>query len=234
MTSWRTLDVMNDRWRELEELWRVKYSTAQALMRDRQGNPLALIEVAAQHPLVDGLYPNAEFRARLDRGKELFDRYAADGGKVEIYVPGSRHTFEGRPDRVSLSDAGRSYLVSTGVPSSAIHGEDLNSKYKGSEGVYGSADECFVAASYYKDAQFGTLISVCSPAQMLRKTLHYIEFGVVPLNVTAPTLSGFHDYVEELFEKVPLVLAVDPTFQGDSAEARRLREERRPDDDRRA
>jgi len=65
---------------------------------------------------------------------------------------------------------------------------------------------------------------------MLRKTLHYIEFGVVPLNYTAPTLNAFHDYIEELFEQIPNILSVDSTLQGNSAEARRLREERKPKD----
>ena len=222
---------MNDRaWHDLRELWNTKYSRARTLMEERAAIPHTLIEIAAQHPLDSGLYPNDEFRARLDRGKELFDVHKVASDQVEIYVPGSRHVFKGHPDRVSLSEAGRSYLITMGVPASAIHGEDLNSKYKGSEGVYGSADECFVTASYYKDSNFGTLISVSSPAQMLRKTLHYIEFGVVPLNVTAPTLNSFHDYIDELFEKIPGVLTVDPSLQGDSPEARRLRKERRPKD----
>jgi hypothetical protein len=199
-------------------------------MRERAGKPGTLIEIAAQHPLTDGVYPNDEFRARLNRGKEVFDRYRAVGDRVEVYVPGSRHVFQGRPDRISLSEAGRTYLISAGVPAAVIRGEDLNVRYKGADGVYGSADECFVTASYYKDAGFGTLVSVLSPTQMLRKTLHYIEFGVVPLNVTAPTMEGFHDYLDELFERIPRVLTVDSGLQHDSADARRLREERMPSD----
>jgi len=63
---------------------------------------------------------------------------------------------------------------------------------------------------------------------MLRKTLHNIEFGVVPLNFTTPTLSGFDDYLGELSEKISLVLAIDPSLQGgSSAGAKRSREERR-------
>ncbi len=215
-------------WQELRNLWRSKYLRARAVMEERKDNHHTLIEIAAQHPLDDGIHPNDEFRARLERGKQLFELYRAASDRVEVYVPGSRHVFEGRPDRTSLSEAGRSYLIDNGMPPSAIRGDDLNSQYKGAEGVYNSADECFVAASYYKDTNFGILISVCSPAQMLRKTLHYIEFGVVPLNVTVPTLSSFHDYIDELFDKIPRVLTIDPSLQGHSAEARRLREERKP------
>jgi hypothetical protein len=217
-------------WQEIQDQWRAKYMRARAFVRERAGKPGILIEIAAQHPLTDGVYPNDEFRARLTRGKEVFDRYRAVGDRVEVYVPGSRHVFQGRPDRISLSEAGRTYLINAGVPAAVIRGEDLNARYKGADGVYGSADECFVAASYYKDAGFGTLVSVLSPAQMLRKTLHYIEFGVVPLNVTAPTMEGFHDYLDELFEQIPRVLTVDSSLQHDSADARRLREERMPSD----
>ena len=215
---------------ELKDLWRSKYALARSFMAKRAVNTRTLIEIAAQHPLLDGVRPNREFSARLDRGQELFYQCEAFGNYVEIYVPGSRHTFEGKPDRISLSEAGQASMIRKGILSSAIHGDDLNARYKGSEGVYGSADECFVAASHYKDGDFGTLISVCSPAQMLRKTLHYIEFGVIPLNYTVPVADGFHNYLEELFEKIPRVLSVDPRLQGDSADARTLREERKPGD----
>jgi hypothetical protein len=213
---------------ELLDVWRSKQAAARRLMRERSRNMSVLIEVAAQHPLRDGLFPNEEFRARLDRGRELFEAYHAAGRPVEIYVPGSRHTHEGTPDQVSLSAAGRTYLEQQGIPAISIRGEDLNQRYKGADGVYGSADECFVAAAYFRDGDFGVLGSVVSPAQMMRKTLHYIEFGVFPLNFTVPTLVSYHDYLDELFVKVPRVLAVDSTLQGDSEEARRLRNERRP------
>lgn len=213
---------------ELKASWRAKYSSARALMDERAGNLRILIEIAAQHPLQDGRFPNDEFRSRLDRGMELFNAYSAADCQVEVYVPGSRHVFEGREDQVSLSHAGRLYLLQHGIPETAIRAEDLNFRYKGTNGVYGSADECFVAASYFKDANFGILASIVSPAQMLRKTLHYIEFGVIPLSFTVPTLNGFHDYLDELFDKIPKVLAIDSTLQGNSTEAKRLREERKP------
>jgi hypothetical protein len=216
---------------EVKALWHAKYSLAQAFMVERaKHSPKVLIEVAAQHPLTDGLYPNEEFQARLERGKELFEAYSALTSNVEIYVPGSSHVFSGQTDRISLSEAGRRFLEQHEIPEQIIRGDDLNWRYKGNDGVYGSADECFVTASYFKDAGFSILASVVSPAQMLRKTLHYIEFGVVPLNYTAPTLNAFHDYIEELFEQIPNILSVDSTLQGNSAEARRLREERKPKD----
>jgi hypothetical protein len=218
-------------WLALRNSWRAKYVSAQAFMEERAKEfSGVLIEVAAQHPLTDGLYPNEEFQARLDRGKELFDIYTATTEKVEIYVPGSRHVFNGQADLISLSEAGKRYLELQGLPAHAIRGDDLNSRYKGKDGVYGSADECFVTASYFKDENYSTLVSVVSPMQMVRKTLHYIEFGVIPLNHTAPTATSFHDLIDELFERVPLVLAEGPAFKGDSAEARRLRTERKPKD----
>lgn len=55
--------------------WRAKYLVAKTAMSERAGNSSVLIEVAAQHPLRNGLYPNEEFSARLDRGRELFETY---------------------------------------------------------------------------------------------------------------------------------------------------------------
>jgi hypothetical protein len=213
----------------IKRQWREKYDTALAFMEFRRTNPGVLIEIAAQHPLIDGVRPGAEFAFRLECGKDLFEKLASRGYPVEIYVPGSRHEFEGRADRLTLSKAGQDYLESSGVPREVIHGDDLNEHYKGDEGVYGSADECFVASSYFRDNQFGRLMSVASPAQMLRKTLHYIAFGVLPLNYTAPTDYSYHDYLHEIFVSIPHVLLIDGTLQDSSSEeARRLRRERRP------
>ncbi|MFD8322262.1 hypothetical protein [Kitasatospora purpeofusca] len=211
------------------ERWRDRLRAARAFMRTRDHLPGVLIEVAAQHPLVDGATPGEEFTARLRRGHELFQEYLKAGRPVEIYVPGSRHRHLGVEDRNSLSRAGGEFLEKLGVPPTAVHGDDLNERYKGDAGVYGSADECFVAASYFKDGGFGTLVSVCSPAQMMRKTLHYLQFGVHPLNHTAPTPEGHHDFLYELLVAVPDVLGTDDTLQSaDSDGAERLRADRRP------
>lgn len=188
-----------------------------------------LIEVAAQHPLIDRTRPNDEFAARLARGVELAHTFKGAGLVVEVYVPGSRHMHHGVSDHISLSSAGTAYLVDAGLPRSMLHGDDLNDRYKGDAGVYGSADECFVAASYFKDNNFGALASVVSPVQLMRKMLHYIEFGVLPLAYTAPTESTHHSYIEEIFEAIPYVLAVDHDLQGpESIMAQKLRYERKP------
>ncbi|WP_316763081.1 hypothetical protein [Streptomyces herbicida] len=209
--------------------WEESLQRAKSLMTERSGTPRVLIEVAAQHPLVGGVHPNEEFEARLNRGYELYTQFLESGQEVELYVPGSRHMFHGHPDKISLSAAGTTYLVARGIPAAHVHGDDLNHRYKGDDGVYNSADECFVAASHFKDANFGTLVSVLSPGQLHRKMLHYIHFGVLPLAYTAPTVSAFHDYVHEALVELPHVLYDDPGLQApDSAKANRLRARRRP------
>lgn len=215
---------------DIQEQWRHRYAEARAFMRSRHYVQRALIEVAAQHPLSPEGTPGIEFRARLDRSLNLFRNLRDQGLDVEIYVPGSRHRSAGHDDPVSLSSAGCTYLRDLGIPAVYLHGDDLNERYKGDAGVYGSADECFVAAGYFVDANFGRLFSVLSPNQMLRKTLHYLAFGVVPLNVTAPVDEPFHDFLYELFEAMPEVLLIDNSLQGDdSTGARRLRSERKPE-----
>jgi hypothetical protein len=209
--------------------WEAKYQRAQAFMASRRGIPSVLIEVAAQHPLVGGLRPGDEFAQALQLGQQLFEALRRDGKEVEIYVPGSRHQHHGVADQVSLSTAGRAFLVARGVPAESIQGDALNERYKGTQGVYCSADECFVAASHFRDGHFGTLVSVVSPVQLFRKTLHYIEFGVVPLNHTAPVALPFHRYIDEIFSALPYVLLADPSLQSpDSELARVFRAERAP------
>lgn len=213
------------------EYWERKYEIARRFMESRRSIPASLIEVAAQHPLVEGEIPNEEFTKRLLLGKRLYEEERGAGKRVEIYLPGSRHVHEGVEDMISLSEAGRRFLLKQGVPGDVIRGDDLNSKYKGEKGVYNSADECFVASSYYKSRNFGALLSVLAPAQVFRKTLLYIEFGVIPLNYTAPTLDTFHSYIGEIFDAIPYVLFVDHDMQGeDSIRANELRNLRAPKD----
>ncbi|MET7704054.1 hypothetical protein [Streptomyces sp. NPDC005485] len=219
----------SERMTEARAAWDKRLEQARALMAARRGRPRALIEVAAQHPLVAGVRPNEEFEARLNRGRELYTQLVSEGMDVELYVPGSRHMFHGTADKISLSRAGSDYLAAHGVPAAHVRGEDLNRRYKGDDGVYNSADECFVTASHFKDSDFGTLISVLAPGQLHRKMLHYIHFGVLPLAHTAPTPTSFHNYVHEAFVELPHVLLEDPDLQTpDSPKATRLRAERRP------
>lgn len=209
--------------------WEQKFYHAKALMTERRNIRRVLIEVAAQHPLVGGVHPNEEFEARLYRGYELYTQLVESGHEVELYVPGSRHMFHGRADKISLSTAGTTYLVGRGVPAPHVRGDDLNHRYKGDEGVYNSADECFVTAAHFKDSNFGTLVCVLSPGQLHRKMLHYINFGVLPLAYTAPTVNAFHNYIHEALVELPYVLYEDSGLQApDSVKANQARAQRRP------
>lgn len=183
-----------------------------------------LIEVAAQHPLADGK-PGAEFQARLDFACELYHSLCASGKKAHIYVPGSVHY----PDSCSLSEAGTRYLIKSGIPEENLLGDDMNRKYKGEDGVYNSADECYVASRIFTDGQYGHLHVVCSPRQMLRKQLFYIAFGVLPYFHTVPCDMYAHDLIYELFEAVPDVIFRDHTWQDEhSLNGNRTRRERKP------
>ncbi|GHO98372.1 hypothetical protein KSF_084200 [Reticulibacter mediterranei] len=211
------------------EEWDEKYEKAKQFMASRKDEKSILIEVAAQHPLVEGLYPNEEFAERLLFGKKLYEERKKEGYKVALYIPGSRHMHEGAADKVALCEAGKTFLLQHDVPESVIHGDDLNRKYKGEKGVYNSADECFVAASYFKDGGFGQLYSILSPLQIYRKALHYIWFGVLPLFYTAPTAQTYHNYIKEVYELIPYVRDIDPDMQGeDSYYGNLWRRERKP------
>lgn len=211
--------------------WDRRLQEAKRFMAERaQLSTKTLIEIAAQHPLIHGREPNEEFSNRLTLGIELFRLARKEGREVEVYVPGSRHMHEGIVDEISLSAAGRDFLLAHAIPSEAIHGDDLNQRYKGEDGVYNSADECFVAASYFKDGGFGNLLVIESPGQLQRKAMHYTWFGVYPLQYTAPTLNSFHDPVKEAFEDIPYVRDIDPSCQGnDSLYGNKTRRDRNPD-----
>jgi hypothetical protein len=202
---------------ETRRRWESKLAAAKEAVAARRSIPKVLIEIAAQHPLIDGVTPGEEFTARLQFGVELYRRMRAAGTTVEIYVPGSRLMDDGVADKISLSEAGTRFLLAHGLPVEAVHGDDLNDRYKGpaaaQRGVYCSADECFVAARYWHDGGFGQLLSVVSPGQLLRKMLHYLEFGVYPLMYTAPTFTAAHSPIVEAFEMIPAVLHEDADLQ---------------------
>ena len=81
-----------------------------------------LIEVAAQHPLIDGCEPNDEFRARLDKAIEYYNRYKDKVSEIRFYIPGSLHEM----DAISLSEAGKDYLIANGINKDLIFAEDAN------------------------------------------------------------------------------------------------------------
>lgn len=211
------------------EYWQQKQDTAGiATIRRRSKYRNILIEVAAQHPL-DGDKPDIEFQKRLDYGINLYHRLCSENTQVYIYVPGSVHCYEDVPDPISLSCAGKNYLLEKGIPEEHIFGEDMNDKYKGNLGVYNSADECFVASEIFKNGRYADLYCVCSPNQMLRKQLFYLAFEVIPQFYTVPCESLAHDAIYELFEAIPDVVFRDHTWQNeDSFNANRTRKDRMP------
>ncbi|MDD5110702.1 MAG: hypothetical protein PHI63_05855 [Patescibacteria group bacterium] len=209
--------------------WEKKYASAEAFMRTRSDRSAVLIEVAAQHPLLDGTRPGEEFAARLREAARLYERTEREGRTAVFYVPGSRHRHQGVADKISLSQAGVTFLQQLGIPPHALHGDDLNERYKSKAGVYNSADECFVAAAYFKDGDFGQLWSVVSPVQLMRKALHYLWFGIVPQMFSVPVVDAFHNYLREAYDAIPYVRDTDPDSQREtSAWAKRSRLERKP------
>ena len=202
--------------------WQQKLANARAATAARDGTAKILIEVAAQHPLIDGVTPGEEFSVRLRYSVDLFRRCTAEGTEVEIYVPGSRLMVDGVEDKISLSAAGCAFLRADGIPDRALHGDDLNDRYKGpgttQPGVCCSADECYVAACYWRDGGFGRLLSIVSVGQMHRKLLHFLEFGVYPFMHTVPTFVIAHDPIHEAMQMIPSVLYEDPDLQAPNSE----------------
>lgn len=198
-----------------EEYWTNKRAQAQEFMKQRQDYPKILIEVAAQHPLVHGRYPNEEFQKRLD----MAIRLSQENGSREVwfYVPGSRHKYNNVIDEISLSEAGKRYLLEHGIEENHIYADQANIKYKGEQGVYNSADECYVASSILKDDGFGRLICVCSPYQTMRKSFYYMEFGIIPECYGVSANAMFHDSVSEYFGSLRHTVIEDHNWQGEDS-----------------
>lgn len=211
-----------------EQYWKELFNAAKENMDERCDCDDELIEVAAQHPLKKNGEPSAEFKARLDYAVRLYSEISQEHN-AKIYVPGSVHMHYGRVDVQSLSSSGKTYLINKGVPEADILADEQNEKYKGEDGVYNSADECFVASQIFKNGYFKKLHCVCSPNQIHRKQLFYIAFGVLPLFYTVPCDKMMHNLIFELFHAVPDVLINDHTWQKkDSVNGIRSREERKP------
>lgn len=166
-----------------------------------------LIEVAAQHPLKKGKFPGEEYAKRLDIAYELMSE------DVCIYLPGSLHI----PDEIPLSEAGKEYLLKLGIPEDKIITTD--------DEVYNSTDECKVASRILIENEFAELICICSPAQLMRKALSYISFGVYPSFRIASCDELFHSYVEEAMRNIPILLNGGKELE---KEKERLCEERKP------
>jgi len=214
-----------------EVRWNERFSEAAAFMGTRVGAPKTLIVVAAQDQLVDGLYPNDEFVARLEHGLAGAHELVRAGGIVEIYVPGSRHRHDGIDDEVSLATAGLQWLQSQELPPGVVlHGDDANIKYKSEDGVYNSGDEALVAASLFKDdADFGTIELYCGPNQNRRWSLQAIANGVVVnVNTVMPPTDEHNALFEEIADRYTYYC--DPTWQGRTsflaAVSRRMRQPR--------
>ena len=215
------------------DYWKNKLNTARQTMRGRYDpNKTAdrsgchLIEVSAKHPLENGMDPDKEFRSRLDAAAALYRRLKESGKSVTVYVPGSLHT----PDKCSLSAAGKRYLESAGIPADDIVGEKENRDIKGSDGVYNSADECFVATQLFLRGKYEMLHCVCSPNQLARKQLFYLEFGVLPLFHAVPCEEMAHDPVDEILLMLPDIIKRDHSWQGaDSRNGQRTRDQRMPE-----
>lgn len=180
-----------------------------------------LIEVAAQHPLKDGLYPAEEFQTRLDLGIKIYNEFISKEN-VKFYIPGSRHQENGKADIVSLSEAGKNYLISKGISQENIFADDANFAIMGEKGVYNSTDECYVSCRLFEKYKFKELHLVCSPNQMMRKMLCYIDFGYFPNIHTASCDKMYHNPINEIFECIPKVLENNQQAQDETRNARRV------------
>lgn len=205
----------------LHLLWLNKYEKALTNMaKAKETGKGILIETAAQHPLKDGMYPAEEFQARLDLGIKLYKELSVKES-VKFYIPGSRHQENGNIDFVSLSEAGKNYLISRGIPEKNIYADDANLEIMGDKGVYNSADECYVSCQLFKKNGFKELHLVCSPNQMMRKMLCYINFGCFPNIHTASCDKMYHNPINEIFECIPKVLENNQEHQDEIRNARR-------------
>lgn len=190
------------------EQWKEKEMEAKFKTQGRRNlYKKTLIEVAAQHPLREGKFPGEEYTRRLDIAYKLM------GEDVYIYLPGSLHT----PDEIPLCEAGRKYLLKLGITEERIIITD--------DEVYNSTDECKVASRILIENNFAEVICICSPAQLMRKALSYISFGIYPSFRIASCDELFHSYVEEAIRNIPILLHGDMELE---REKERLREERKP------
>lgn len=190
-------------------------------------NNKVLIEVAAQHPLINGK-PGEEFEHRLKKGIQIYNDEKEKGNDPIIYIPGSLHSIkkngEWETDERSLSLAGKIYLMEHGIPEESIRSEESNERFK-EDGVYNSGDECLVATLIAKDEEIDRIVSVVSPVQISRKALFYLEYGYVPEMYGVGLEKTYHNYIGEAFWSLYITYFIDHTWQ-ESFLAAKTREER--------
>ena len=92
----------------------------------------------------------------------------------------------------------------------------------GEKGVYNSTDECYVSCKLFEKYNFKELHLVCSPNQMMRKMLCYIDFGYFPNIHTASYEKMYHNPINEIFECIPKVLENNQKAQDETRNARRV------------
>ena len=177
-----------------------------------------LIEVAAAHPLIKGK-PKPEFKERLLQAKELYNYEKAKGNSPIIYIPGSLHYIEDKEtgekivDAKPLSEAGKEFLIENGIPEKSICANMHNIDYKGEDGVYNSADECYVATQIAKEQGCQRIISITSPVTIYRKALIYNELGYNPEIYSVGTEELNHNYIGELFWSLYITYMNDQDWQ---------------------
>lgn len=177
-----------------------------------------LIEVAAMHPLNNGK-PGTEFQDRLIQAIELYNIEKDKGNNPIIYIPGSLHYVinpnNNTPqiDSQPLSEAGKEFLITHGIPEGAIRANVINLDIKGEDGVYNSGDECYVATQIARNENCGRIISVVSPVQIYRKALFYQEFGYNPEIYATGSEKIAHNYIGETFWSLYITYMNDQDWQ---------------------
>ncbi len=209
-----------------EPYWAKKYQLA---LESTVSDPKKiLIEVSSQHPLIGGQTPSEEFCKRMDAGIELYSKLKKDRKSVKFYIPGSLHSENGVSDLISLSEAGKRYLLDKGIAAEDIYAEEINIKYKGKDGVYNSADECYASAMLYKDEGFEELYCFCSPMQVLKKQLFYIENDILAKIYSVPVDGCLGNPFFQAGVIVPEVVFYDHSWQNESYYGIKSRKERKP------
>lgn len=213
-----------------EAFWDRQYKISMNNMeKAKNNNKAVLIEIASQHPLEKDGTPNSEFKARLDKGVEIYFKNRNNNIPTTLAVIGSIHIFNNNFDPCSLSTAGKNYLISRGVSEKDIEADDAINKYKGEEGVYNSMDECFVISKLFKDGNYSDLLSIVSPYQMYRKMLTYIANGLISQCIPVYVDNMFHNPIGEIMFNIQDVLYIDHDSQDRNKEAYiNSREERKP------